>query len=151
MAHDSDVDMEHLSPGGLKYSAGTPNASGPIGMAAAIRYIRDVGFPSIVQREQAVIARMQARLADMPRVRLLGAARPTDRIGVFSFVVVGRLPLSIMNALDQEGIAVRAGDLASLPLRRRLGVSAAVRASCYVYTTTAEVDRFCDVLARAIV
>jgi cysteine desulfurase / selenocysteine lyase len=38
------------------------------------------------------------------------------------------------------GIAVRGGDLASLPLLKRMGVTAAVRASCYAYTTAEEVD-----------
>jgi cysteine desulfurase / selenocysteine lyase len=43
--------------------------------------------------------------------------------------------------LDARGIAIRAGDLAALPLLKRFGVSAAARASCYLYTQTEEIDR----------
>jgi cysteine desulfurase/selenocysteine lyase len=45
-----------------------------------------------------------------------------------------------------RGIAVRAGDLAALPLLKRFGVSAAVRASCYLYTQPEDIER----LARAL-
>ena len=53
-----------------------------------------------------------------------------------------------MKALDAEGIAVRGGDMAALPLLRRFGLDEAARASCYLYTTTDEIDRLADVLAR---
>jgi|SRR5580704_13417718 selenocysteine lyase/cysteine desulfurase len=39
------------------------------------------------------------------------------------------------------GIAVRGGDLASLPVLKRMGVTAAVRASCYAYTLAEEIDQ----------
>jgi cysteine desulfurase/selenocysteine lyase len=67
---------------------------------------------------------------------------------VFSFTVAGRAPVDVVRAMDAEGIAIRAGDLASLPLLRHFGVSAAARASCYLYTSLDEVDRFGDVLER---
>jgi cysteine desulfurase/selenocysteine lyase len=62
--------------------------------------------------------------------------------------VEGRAPSDILKAMDAEGIAIRAGDLASLPLLRHFGVSAAARASCYLYTSLADVDRFADVLEQ---
>ena len=59
---------------------------------------------------------------------------------MFSFVVENRSVLGVVKELDALGIAVRGGDLASLPVLKRMGVRAAVRASCYVYTTTEEID-----------
>ena len=150
MAHEIDFAGEHLSEGGLKYSAGTPNVSGPVGLSAAIDYIRGIGFPAIIDHEQSISQRMLARLAGMPRVRLLGTADAAHRVSVFSFVVDGWSPLNLVRALDAEGIAIRAGDLAALPLMQRYGVRAAARASCYLYTTPAEIDRFCDILAHTI-
>jgi len=47
----------------------------------------------------------------------------------------------VARKLDAEGIAIRAGDLAALPLLKRLGVTAAARASCYLYSTRSEIDR----------
>jgi cysteine desulfurase/selenocysteine lyase len=71
-----------------------------------------------------------------------------DRLPVFTFTVAG-VPMSRMvRALDERGIAVRGGDMAALPLLRRFGASEAVRASCYLYTTTDEIDRLVDVMAH---
>jgi selenocysteine lyase/cysteine desulfurase len=48
--------------------------------------------------------------------------------------------------LDEQGIAIRAGDLAALPLLRRFGVNGAARASCYLYTQTEDIDRLVGAL-----
>lgn len=150
MAHDVDLATEHLSEGALKFSAGTPNVAGPVGLAAAIAFLRDVGWEALVAHERTITRRMLERLAHLPQVRLLGEPDASNRVGVFSFVIPNRSPLDIVRAMDAEGIAIRAGDLASLPLLQRLGTGSAARASCYLYTTEAEVDRFADVLSHAI-
>ncbi|MBC7898397.1 MAG: aminotransferase class V-fold PLP-dependent enzyme [Cytophagaceae bacterium] len=150
MAHDVDLTTEVLSEGGLKYSAGTPNAAGAIGLAAAIVFLEAIGRPAIATHEQAVTRHMLQRLGGLPGVRLLGAPDASRRIPVFAFVAEGRTPTDLVRALDAEGIAIRAGDLASLPLLQRYGVRAAARASCYLYTTTDDVDRFADALTRAM-
>ena len=148
MAHDVDLESEHLSEAALRFGAGTPNASGPVGLAAAITFIRGLGQDAITAHEREINRRMIARLGAIRGVRLLGSRDPERRISVFSFTVAGRRPAEVLQAMDAEGIAIRAGDLASLPLLRHLGVSSAARASCYLYTSLAEVDRFADVLER---
>lgn len=75
-----------------------------------------------------------------------------QRIPVFSFVLAGHAPIDTLRHLDSRGIAIRAGELAALPLLKRLGVLAAARASCYLYTETSEIDRLAaalDELAHA--
>ena len=66
---------------------------------------------------------------------------------VFTFALEGRKATDIARALDARGIAVRAGDMAALPLLRRFGTSEAVRASAYVYSTTRDIDRLADALS----
>lgn len=148
MAHDVDLETEHLSPGALKFSAGTPNASGPVGLAAAMNFIRGLGQDAIAAHEQQINRRMIERLTTIRGVRLLGSRDPERRVSVFSFTLERHTPSEILQAMDEEGIAIRAGDLASLPLLHHFGVSVAARASCYLYTSLAEVDRFADVLER---
>ncbi len=148
MAHDVDLESEHHSAGALKYSAGTPNVSGPVGLAAAIDFLNGIGSAAIRAHELAINTRMLARLAAVHRVRLLGAPDADKRVSVFSFVVEGHAPADLVRAFDADGIAIRGGDLAALPLLQQLGVKTAARASCYLYTTTDDVDRFADVLAR---
>jgi cysteine desulfurase/selenocysteine lyase len=150
MAHDVPLDGTsldaHLSHGVFKFGAGTPNASGPIGLAAAVQFLQAVGYDALRAHEQSIIDHALERLASIPSVRLLGSRRANDRIAVFSFTVDGRKPLDVLRWLDARGIAVRAGDLASRPLLERLGTTAAVRASCYLYTTRDEIDAFADAL-----
>ena len=150
MAHEVDLQGEHYAEGALKYSAGTPNVSGPVGFAAAVDFLATAGWEAIQAHERAICERMFTRLASLRRVRVLGARRTEGRISVFSFTVEGHPPMEVLRALDQEGIAIRAGDLASLPLLRQMGTSVAARASCYLYTSLADVDLLADALARAV-
>jgi cysteine desulfurase/selenocysteine lyase len=150
MAHDVDLESEHLSEAALKFGAGSPNASGPVGLAAAIEFIRGLGQDAIIAHEGEINRRMVARLGAIRGLRLLGTSDPAKRVSVFSFTVDGRAPLDILRALDAEGIAIRAGDLASLPLLKHLGATAAARASCYLYTSSDEIDRFADTLERVV-
>ena len=150
MAHEVDLETEHLSAGALKYGAGTPNVSGMVGFAAAVDFIRKIGQDAIIRHERRVNRRMIERLGRIRGVRLLGSRDPDRRVSVFSFSVDGQTPAETVRAMDAEGIAIRGGDLASLPLLRHFGVSAAARASCYLYTSLEEVDRFADVLERTV-
>jgi len=49
-------------------------------------------------------------------------------------------------ALNQKGIAVRAGHHCAQPILRRFGLEATIRGSLAIYNTSAEVDRFVGVL-----
>ena len=149
MAHDVDFDSLHLSDGALKFGAGTPNVSGPIGLAEAMRLLGTIGHDALWRHEQTISRLMIDRLRHISGVRLLGSTDPAEKISVFSFLVQGRQPGDVLRELDAEGIAIRAGDLASLPLLKRLGAQRAARASCYLYTTSDEVDRFAEALQRS--
>ena len=148
MAHDITLDERHDSEGALKFGAGTPNVSGPVGLAAAMRLIQDLGWPALQAHEQDITRHMLERLGRIRGLRILGSTEPRNRIAVFTFVIEEKNPRDVLNALDAQGIAIRAGDNAALPLLMRLGARTTARASCYLYTTPAEVDRFADALER---
>ena len=146
MAHDVGVDSAVLSDAALKFGAGTPNVSGAVGLAAAADFLSALGRPQTWAHEQSITRHFVDRVRAIRGVHLIGTDAAADRVGVFSFTVDGMTPPAVANALDERGIAVRAGDLASLPLLERFGRRGAVRASCYLYTTLEEVDRFADAL-----
>jgi cysteine desulfurase/selenocysteine lyase len=60
----------------------------------------------------------------------------------------GLAPQNVARRLDAQGIAIRAGDLAALPLLKRFGLTAAARASCYLYTRFDEIDQFAEALGH---
>ncbi len=154
MAHEVETDPAHLdahlAEGALKFGAGTPNVSGPVGLAAAIRFLGEIGHQALWNHEQAIIRHALARLAEVPGLRLLGRSVPEQRISVFSFTLDGKSGPEIARAVDARGVALRGGDLASFPLLQRLGTTTAARASAYLYTTTADIDRLGEALERLV-
>ena len=146
-AHAVGFDSAEWSPGGLRFGAGTPNAAGAIGLAVAIGFLQSIGREALWGHEQRLTRSMLERLAELPRLRLLGPTTADERISLFSFRDPAQDPAEMMGRLDRSGIAIRAGDLAALPLLRRLGADKAARASLYLYNTTAEIDKMFDVLA----
>ena len=144
MVHEVELESApaRFADGALKFEAGTPNVAGAIGLAAAVRFLESLGRTELWTREQELTEHVLSRLGKIQGLRILGPMKSSERISVFSFVVENRKPLDVAGSLDRVGIAVRAGDLASLPALKRFGVTTAVRASCYIYTSTEDIDRF---------
>ena len=150
MAHHVDLTAQEFEHAARKFGAGTPNVSGAVGLAAAVEYLRGQDRGAFVRHEAQLTQYGLDRLSEVRGLRLLGPHLPEQRLPVFSFVIPGHSPGEILRHLDDRGIAVRAGDLAALPLLKRLGVTEAARASCYVYTETSELDRLADALHQLV-
>jgi cysteine desulfurase/selenocysteine lyase len=145
MAHDVDLEGAEFEHAALKFQAGTPDVAGPVGLAAAVRFFEAAG-PLLRRHDDELVRYGLARLAEIPRVRIIGPRGADRRVPVFTFVVDGHAPTSVARALDARGIAVRAGDMAALPLLKRFGATEAVRASAYVYSTLRDIDRLAAAL-----
>jgi cysteine desulfurase/selenocysteine lyase len=145
MAHEVDETGAQFEHGALKYQAGTPNVSGAIGLSAAVETLDRFGMAAIQRHDAELVRRFRERAGEVPKLRVLGSLTDESRrLPVFTFTIPGLPVASIVKALDDRGVAVRAGDMAALPLLKRFGVSEAVRASGYLYTTTEEIDRLID-------
>ncbi|HEX2444546.1 MAG TPA: cysteine desulfurase [Vicinamibacterales bacterium] len=148
MAHDATFERATFERGALKFQAGTPDVAGPVGLAAAIAFLERSGHDMVQKHDESLVRQGLERLRRIPRVRLIGPTGADRRLPVFTFTVAGLAPAAVASELDRRGIAVRAGDLAALPLLKRFGVAEAVRASAYVYSTTRDFDRLADALDR---
>lgn len=145
MAHGVDFERADFEHGALKFQAGTPDVAGPVGLAAAVRFFEASG-QQVRRHDEELVKHGLARLGTIPRLRIIGPRGADRRVPVFTFVLEGLAPTTVARALDERGIAVRAGDLAALPLLKRFGAAEAVRASAYVYSTRGDLDRLADVL-----
>jgi cysteine desulfurase/selenocysteine lyase len=76
----------------------------------------------------------------IPALRVLGDLDGSDRIPLFTFTLGAATPSALAAELDKRRIAVRAGDMAAGPLLARFGLSEAVRASAWIYTTVEDID-----------
>jgi len=121
-----------------KFEAGTPDIAGAIGLGAALDYLEALGRDNAAAYEHELLAYGTERLASLPQVRLIGAAR--EKAGVLSFVVDGVHAHDVGTILDREGIAVRAGHHCAMPVMARFGVPATARASLALYNTREELD-----------
>lgn len=131
-----------------RFEAGTPAVAEAIGLAAAVEYLERLGMANVWQHELELAAYALKRLdEELPEVRTFGPRGP-DRSGVIPFVLGGIHAHDVATALDQYGIAVRAGHHCAQPLHRKLEVPATVRASFYIYTTKEDVDRFIEALKK---
>lgn len=124
-----------------KFEAGTPNVEGAVALAAACDYLDALGMDAVRRHEVALTAHAMRALAEVPGVRVLGTPTAEGRSGVVSFTLDEVHPHDVATALDVEGVCVRAGHHCAQPLMRALGVHSTVRASFWVYSTGADVDR----------
>jgi len=119
-AHGALAVEWHSGP--ARHEAGSPNVIGAYAVASACRALSEAGLDALAAREQALLARLRAGLAEIPQVKVLslfGDAHP--RVGVLSFVVEGWNSSHFAAALSAEhGIGVRDGLFCAHPLVRHL-------------------------------
>ncbi|WP_118185036.1 family 2A encapsulin nanocompartment cargo protein cysteine desulfurase [Paraburkholderia phosphatilytica] len=144
----ADVTFERtvFQPPPNRFEAGTGNIADAVGLAAALEYVMRIGIENIARYEHDLLAYATSLLTPVPGVRPVGTAR--DKASVLSFVLKGYTTEEVGQALNQEGIAVRAGHHCAQPILRRFGLEATVRPSLAFYNTCEEVDVFIDVIRR---
>ena len=129
-----------------KFEAGTPHISGPIGLAAAIRFVNGIGFEAIHAHESALLAYATEKISAVPGVTIIGTA--PVKASVVSFVMDGIHPHDIGTIVDREGVAIRTGHHCAQPVMDRFGIPATARASLAMYNTQDDVDRLVRALKR---
>lgn len=125
-----------------KFEAGTVNAAGAAGLAAAIHYIEEVGFETIEARELQLTRRAMEGLAKIPHVHVIGSEKPENHTGIVAFTIEQVHPHDVSEILAADGIDVRAGHHCAQPLLTYLKVYNTTRASFMFYNTPEEVDAF---------
>jgi selenocysteine lyase/cysteine desulfurase len=150
--------------------AGSPNVIGAVALEAALGELGHIGWDTIAAHEHALAARLRHGLAAIEGVRVLGPSLDTDTLAIAAFVVQGVDHALVAARLSAEwGIGVRHGCFCAHPyLIRLLGLSpaaidayreqvragdhrfmpGAVRASCGISNTQADVDTLLDAVAR---
>ncbi|OBB71098.1 cysteine desulfurase [Mycobacterium sp. 852014-52144_SCH5372336] len=146
------VTMEETTyaPAPQRFEAGTPVTSQVVGLAAAARYLREIGMGVVEAHESELVAAALEGLTAIDGVRIIGPTSLENRGSPVSFVVDGVHAHDVGQVLDDEGVAVRVGHHCAWPLHRRFGIAATARASFAVYNTFDEVDRLVAGVRRAV-
>ncbi|HLS81917.1 MAG TPA: cysteine desulfurase [Steroidobacter sp.] len=130
-----------------KFEAGTPHIAGAVGLAAAIRYLQNIGMERIAAYEHELLEYATSQLARVPGLRIVGTA--AQKAAVVSFTLEGVHPHDIGTILDAEGVAIRTGHHCAMPVMDFFKVPATARASMAFYNTFADIDRLVAALERA--
>lgn len=131
----------------FKYEAGTPNIGGNIVLAAALRYVQEIGLDKIDAHEMALTRRMYDGLQELG-VNILGTRE--NRGALISMTVPGVHHYDLGTLLDQMSIAVRTGHHCCQPFMQSLGITGTTRYSFALYNTMDEVESALSATARAL-
>ncbi|RAV31623.1 cysteine desulfurase [Corynebacterium heidelbergense] len=132
-----------------RYEAGTQMTSQVVGLAAAVRYLSELGMENVAAHEDQLTRYGLDQLQQIPGLRIIGPTEVVNRGSAISFVVEGIHPHDLGQVLDDQGISIRVGHHCAWPVHTCMGVQATARASFYVYNTTAEIDALAAGIRRA--
>lgn len=130
-----------------KFEAGTVNVGGAVGLHAAIDYINNIGFDSIVKREHDLSVLAYEQMAKIPYVNIIGSHDKNEHNGIITFTIDGVHPHDIAAVFDSENIAIRAGHHCAQPLHQHLAVQSTARMSLAFYNDEQDIQRFISTLA----
>ena len=129
-----------------RFEAGTGNIADAVGLGAAIDYVTRLGMEAIHQYETYLLQYATMLMRDVPGLQMIGTA--AEKASVLSFVFEGYRTDEVGKALNEEGIAVRAGHHCAQPILRRFGQETTVRPSLAFYNTCADVDLLVTTLLK---
>lgn len=132
-----------------RFEAGTQMTSQVVGLAAAVRYLRELGMDNIKAHENELTAYALEKITAIEGLRLVGPAEAVDRGASISFVVEGIHPHDLGQVLDDRGVCIRVGHHCAWPVHTCMGVQATARASFYIYNTREEVDALAEAIVHA--
>ena len=132
----------------LKFEAGTPHIEGGIGLAAAIKYVTEIGFENIQKHEDDLLKYATKQLKEIEGLVIYGNAK--HKTSVISFNVGSIHPFDIGTLLDKYGVAIRSGHHCTQPLWQFYNNPGTIRASFAFYNTFEEVDVFIEALKKSI-
>ncbi len=130
----------------FKFEAGTTNFIGAIGLAAALKYLCQIGRENILEYEQSLYNYAIEQIQTIEDIRIIGTAE--QKASIISFLMGNIHHFDTGMMLDKMDIAVRTGNHCTQPLMKFFGIEGTVRASLAFYNTKEEVDYFIQALKK---
>ena len=137
------------APAPRKFEAGVPNMAQAVGLAAALKYLSQIGMAKIAEHDAELTAYALEKFSSLKGIEIIGPKENVDRGEVISFTTEGIHPHDLGQVLDQYGIAVRTGHHCAWPLMKKFGIAGTTRASFYLYNDFADVDALIDGVGSA--
>lgn len=133
-----------------RWQTGTAAFEAIEGMAAAVRYLEEIGMDAIREHECGLAVRFLAGIADLGHVALHGPSTADGRTPTFTVTIDGMTPWDAAQRLGQAGVDVTAGHYYAIEPMKALGLldqGGGVRVGFVHYHGFDDVDRVLEGLA----
>ena len=129
-----------------KFETGTPIIAGAIGLAAACKYLDNIGFDFIVKREKELRDKAVKLLQEIEGVVVYN---PNAETGIISFNIEGVHPHDAASVFDNNDVCIRAGHHCAQLITTWLKTIGTVRCSFYFYNRDEDVVKFIKAVKEA--
>ncbi len=137
-----------------KFEVGTPNVTGALSLLKALEYIESIGgYKKIEEIEKELVEYAIEKwktIKEKYDIKILWNLEAKNRVWVFSFLIPWIHSIDIADYLAEEGICIRAGQHCAEPFLQSESCSHTCRMSLYLYNDKSDIDRFFEVLEKAI-
>ena len=135
-----------------KFEAGTPAIAEAIGLAEALKYIKNIGLNNIHNYEKKLTQYLFTNLSNIENLHIIGPSPTNDqnRASLATFYVDDIHSNDIAEILDSKGVCIRSGHHCCQPLHRYLGIKSTARVSMNFTTTKEDIDTFIIKLKETI-
>lgn len=132
----------------FRLEAGTPNIAGVIGLAAAINWLQQYNNKQIIEHKSLLLNAFFQGARQIKGIAIL--SMPVHNAGIVALNVDGEHPSDVADILNQQQVAVRAGQHCAMPLFDYLALSGAVRVAFAAYNTLDDVNQCLLALEQAV-
>ncbi|GAB59974.1 aminotransferase class V-fold PLP-dependent enzyme [Rheinheimera nanhaiensis] len=132
----------------FRLEAGTPNIAGVIGLAAAINWLQQYNNKLIIEHKSLLLNAFFQGARQIKGVAIL--SMPVHNAGIVALNVDGEHPSDVADILNQQQVAVRAGQHCAMPLFDYLALNGAVRVAFAAYNTLDDVNQCLLALEQAV-
>jgi cysteine desulfurase / selenocysteine lyase len=130
-----------------KFEAGTPDICGAIGLAEAVKYLKNIGMDQVLSHEKELTKYAIEQMQQCSKATIYGSSDLSKKCGIIPFSIDGLSSHDVALICDNYGIMIRSGYHCAQPLHEQvLKLQSTDRASFYIYNTKEEIDRFVEVL-----
>ena len=129
----------------------TPNIVWAVSLLKAFEYIEQIWWYEVLEEvEKELIEYALEKFLKIKGLKLIWSKEISSRLWVFSFIIDWIHSLDIADYLAEHNVCIRAWQHCAEPFLTSLWISHSCRMSLYIYNTKEDIDKFFDILKRAI-
>lgn len=134
----------------FRFEAGTQPLAQAQGLKAALEWSEKIDHQAARNYQENLMTYLWKELSKLPRLKLIGPPPDPNKIPLISFNIEGAHPHDVAHILNQNRVAVRAGQHCAKPLFQALKQDGAVRASFALYNGDEDAEALLKAVHQAI-